>query len=412
MRTLTVVESAESALELTDNEAAALQSLGRRLVGTSSWWGEQGHEQPRDRSVLRCAAKGDGRWQVWVRDVVGVLVVGDLQILVQPKIPVPHLLHLFAAGGYLPRLDSSPVGQMGQADSLWQLIATWFQVALERVLRAELVRDYEPAREPLRMLRGRIDPAATTADFYRGRLELTCEFEEFGFDSPVNRVLKAAARQLVSAPNLEPALRRRAARALSRMDAVGQIRRDDEPRAVVDRRTHHYSAALHLARHVLNGRGRNLHAGAESVWTFLIRTPEPVEAGLRELLREALPDQRVRKAGIALGSSGLTLNPDLVFGPPSAIGDVKYKILGSHWDRADLYQLVAFASGYGVVEAVLFGFSTTGVALPPTLTVGETRVSTVAWPAGSGLDPEQARRVFVAAARDRLGRVDSARTGS
>lgn len=405
MRTLTVTESAEETLALTEGEAAALQSLGRRLVGTAQWWGQASEGHPStERSVLRCTAAGDGYWRLRVSDVVGVLVVDDLEIIVQPKIPVSHLLYLFAVGDYLPRLDASSAGEASDGSALWKLIAAWYTGALEGVLRADLIRDYQPACEPLRMLRGHIDPLVTTQDFYRGRLQLTCEFEEFGVDSPINRVLKAAARHLVSAPTLEPDLRRRVARAVSRMDQVGELQRPDGLRAGIDRRTQHYANALTLARHVLQGRGRNLHAGSHTVWTFLIRTPEAVEAGLREILRRALIDQRVRKAGLALSGSTMTLNPDLIFGLPHAVGDVKYKLLSKEWNRPDLYQLVAFATGYRLVEAALFGFAPSRASSPPTICVGDTRLSTVTWLSDGIVEPEQAAQDFVAQTRHWLDR--------
>ncbi len=36
-----------------------------------------------------------------------------------------------------------------------------------------------------------------------------------------------------------------------------------------------------------------------------------------------------------------------------AIGDVKYKLLGAEWERSDLYEVVAFAAGYRVPQAVV-----------------------------------------------------------
>lgn len=402
MRILTVIESSEATLALADREAAALQGFGRRLAGSSRWWGQDAEVSTPDRSVIRCVPRDDGRWRVRVSDAVGVLVVGDLEIIVEPKIPKSHLLYLLTIGGYLPRLDSSNTGHLEAQSSLWDLVATWFLGTLESVLRAELIRDYQPVRSSLPMLRGRIDPFTTSRDFYRGRLGLTCEFEDFNADSPLNRLLKAAARYILMAPALHSNLRRRASRALARMDGVGDLRPGDELSVVIDRRIRHYQPALMLAQHVLRRQGRTLEAGELPVWSFLLRTPEPVEAGLRELLRRHLPGSNVRKSGLTLTGSSMTLNPDIVLGAPSAVGDVKYKWANREWDRPDLYQLVAFATGYRVKTAALFSFAPSTVESPVQLMVGETHITAVPWIATKDWDPVRAGEDFVARARNWL----------
>jgi 5-methylcytosine-specific restriction enzyme subunit McrC len=396
MRTLSLTEASEHSLEVSDAEASALQGAGCRLIGTDSWWGHTLNEGSSERSVLRCARRKDGRWSVRVGDVVGLVVIGDLQLVISSKIPISHLLYLLRVGGYLLRFDLSPGGGLESDSSFWDLIATWFISSLENVLRVNLMRDYREARDFLPVLRGRLNPLATSRSFYRGRIGLVCEYENFDFDSPLNRLLKAAARKILAAPVLDQALRRRGARALARMDQVGELATGDDANVVVDRRTHHYSNAAMLARHVLRGQGRFIRAGQESAWTFLIRTPEPVEAGLRELIRRHLPEVDVRKQGITLGGTKMTLNPDVVFGAPIAIGDVKYKWTRSDWERSDLYQLVAFATGYRVRRAGLFGFCSSSVESPIKVTVGEVQVTSVPWIASTSIAPIDAAEDFVA----------------
>lgn len=109
--------------------------------------------------------------------------------------------------------------------------------------------------------------------------------------------------------------------------------------------------AIALGRNLLRWTGRSLAEGGAAAWTFLIRTPEMVEAGVRSVLAERLGPGTVRKEGRQLVGSTLTFNPDLVFGGPAvAVGDVKYKLAGGDWDRSDLYQVVAFATAFRVDE--------------------------------------------------------------
>ena len=127
---------------------------------------------------------------------------------------------------------------------------------------------------------------------------------------------------------LQPETRRRAAQLRRYLEDVGELRPGDE-RVQLDRRTAYCQDALTLARHILSATGRSIDAGSQAVWTFLFRTPSLVEAGIREVLRQRLGRAMVRKRKRRIGSSSLTLNPDLVIGSPRAlaVADVKYKLV-------------------------------------------------------------------------------------
>ena len=169
-----------------------------------------------------------------------------------------------------------------------------------------------------------------------------------------------------------------------------------------ERRSAHYATGLQLARHVLAATGRTIAAGSSPAWTFLIRTPELIEAAIRSILRRALSDLTgVEKSGRQLKPSRLTLNPDLVFGS-LAVADVKYSMLSSDWNRTHLYQAVAFATGYQVQRAGVFGFTSTG-STPPELQVGRVHLRAVQcggdgepeWHANEQVAPEAAETKLV-----------------
>jgi hypothetical protein len=382
MRTETLTESQDAVIALEPAEAEALRALGERLASKKAWWGDDPSGETKATTVIRVRSVGDAHWSVRVSDAVGLVSIGALQLLIVPKIPTPHLLYLFARSGAFPRLDEQ-AGEISAADSLWELVATWFVRSFERLLRRDLVRDYEETTDDLRAARGRIELARTTTLFYAARPELACRFDEFGFDTPLNRVLRAATRSVVSNSLLGTELRRRARRLEDHLADVGELRPDDLL-AATDRRTGHYADAISLARSLLWSTGRSLSAGGSSAWTFLIRTPEMVEAGVRAVLAERLGPETVRKEGRQLVGSSLTFNPDLVFGAPSAVGDVKYKLAGGDWDRGDLYQVVAFAAAFRVDEALLVRFRGSEVAALPDVKVGDIGIREVTWLA----DPE------------------------
>src|SRR4029453_5812315 len=77
--------------------------------------------------------------------------------------------------------------------SLWELVATWFVDAAEQVLRKDLIRDYRPHIATLPLVRGRIQALTTSRALLKGQVAITCEFDEFDEDNPLNRLLLAAA---------------------------------------------------------------------------------------------------------------------------------------------------------------------------------------------------------------------------
>ena len=241
--------------------------------------------------------------------------------------------------------------------SLWELVAKWYLVEMEGVLRKDLMRDYQEAGGWLKVIRGRVDPVRTVLALNAGRVEALCEFEEFGANTALNRILLAGARHVAASSSLPRSDRRRALSIAARMDDVTSIRPGDE-RARTDRRTAYYGNALGLARHILAGQGRTIGAGGHYARTFLIRTPEMVEEGIRRILQRRLGHRwRYREEGAATRRArDLTFNPDLVVDDGFAIADVKYKWTDKDWVRSDLYQTVAFAVEYRTNVAALVGF--------------------------------------------------------
>jgi 5-methylcytosine-specific restriction endonuclease McrBC regulatory subunit McrC len=181
---------------------------------------------------------------------------------------------------------------------------------------------------------------------------------------------------------LQSETRRRAAGLRRYLEDVGEMHPGDE-RVQLDRRTAYYRDALTLGRHILSSTGRSLDVGTQAVWTFLFRTPLLVERGIREVLRRRFGPQNVSKRKRRLGSSSLTLNPDLTIGHPrtSAVADVKYKVSTTEWKRNDLYQAVAFAVGFRVRNAAIIEFvMPDGQCLEP-VSVGDIVVRHLCWPA-------------------------------
>ena len=393
MRSITITESQPTVLDLNNQEAEALAELGERLASNRQWWGaaRTDDEDAPAASVISVAPTTGTGWIVRVSDAVGLVVISGLQIVVQPKIPANHLLYLFSRTQAWPRLEEQ-IGHIATEASLFEVVVHWFLNALESLMRSDLLRDYRAQVDEVTAVRGQLEAVPTASRYYTGSLLLTCNYEEFDIDIPINRVLKGTARSILQNANLRDGLRRRAQRAVVRMDDVGDIRGGDLATGL-DSRTKSYGDALLLARHVLRAEGRAVSEGGSVARCFLIRTPEMVEEGIRTSLKEGLADLcTVVKSARQLVGSRHTINPDLLFQPYPAIGDVKYKAIREEWSRPDLYQSVAFAVGFHARSAAIVTFAEDAHFKIAPVHIGDVTASSLKWifdPAWLPLDAER-----------------------
>jgi 5-methylcytosine-specific restriction endonuclease McrBC regulatory subunit McrC len=326
VKTERLTESKTSTVTLTDSQADELRRIGRALASQKQWWGASDDADTPNRSVVRCERLADARYTVRVSDAIGAIGLGDLQLIIEPKIPLPHLLYLLVESNQVPR-SLYERSSLGVDDNFFSVIARWFVHTCEVLLRHGLVSDYGRVTADLPCARGRIHTVKTAQSVLAGRPVIRCEFDRFGEDTSLNRVLKAAVLRLLGLPGLPLGLRERCRRIHYRLSDVGELRRADlgvRPDAL----SRSYRDAHPLALAILASTGLSMEEGGKSTWTFLFRTPEAVEEGLRNSLRIHLePAWKVQKtAKILLGDRNRSLNPDLVFGDNEAVGDVKYHL--------------------------------------------------------------------------------------
>lgn len=390
-RNVTLIESQAADLALSEKEATALAVAGKRLASNKQWWGT--NEANEDRTVIRCTRTAPNLWTVRVADAVGLISIGDLQIEVKPKIPIDHFLYLLNMSGAFPRLDRQSVGA-ARALSLWDLVARWFLSETEKLLRRGMLKGYQETRGWLKTIRGRVDALDTVRALATGRLEAKCTFEEFETDTPMNRIIKEAARLVSGSSALIWSDRHRAIAIVSSIPNAGRLRPGDLD-TFVDRHSRSYASSIALARHIIAGQGRTIESGPDVAWTFLIRTPELIEEGIRAVLKRELAGRRqIVKQGRQIPGSTLTFSPDLLFDGGIATGDVKYKWLGREWKRADLYQAIAFAVAFDTDLAALGGFRATPLLEPRRVVIGDIEVREFEWIANSDVPPEEAASIL------------------
>jgi len=220
-------------------------------------------------------------------------------------------------------------------------------------------------------------------------MEFPCDYEDYSQDMPLNRLLREAAHRVGRCSALAWPERRRAITAISRMGQVGKLRPGDR-NAPIDRSSSHYRDAAILARNILDGLDRLPQGGEHVAWTFLLRTPEAVEEGIRKILDESLGSRwAVTKKARQVDGDSMSFNPDLVFNGGVATGDVKYTIVSPQWRRQDIYQAIAFATIYRARHAALIGFRRPGAIAPPNIRIGDMELQHMDWLADPTADPQQ-----------------------
>lgn len=395
LRTLTIDESSPKTFDLSADEADTLRQLGKALASKRALRPmgelpledeEEEEDEPRyEPTKLTVTMESEGRYTVRVNEAVGVVATESLQLVVGPKIPLDHLLFLLERGKHVPDLDRTRANLANTSD-LWSLLVTWLVSEVERVVSLDLIRDYNELVDDLRSVRGALLPLPTARHYYAGRLMVRCAYEEFNVNTPLNRLLKAGVMRALSSPTVHTDVRRRARRLIALMEEVEELLPFDLA-AEPDRRTRHYGSAVMLAKQVIAGAGRTILEGGAVAWTFLIRTPEMVEDGLRSLLQQRLGDDRVYKRPMQLGGTRMKVDPDLIFKNPDAVGDVKYKVSKGGWYRPDLYQVVAFAEAHAVDRSVIVRFRKPSTRQLRPIQFGKTGVREITWDADESKDP-------------------------
>ena len=119
-------ESKGEILELSEEQARALAKVGKRLASTQRWWGDDEEEEV-DRTVIRCTPES-GAWRVRVGDAIGAVSVAGAQIVVQPKIPLEHLLYLFEKSEAVPRMDEQFVSLAKDEEKFLEIVGHIFML--------------------------------------------------------------------------------------------------------------------------------------------------------------------------------------------------------------------------------------------------------------------------------------------
>jgi 5-methylcytosine-specific restriction enzyme subunit McrC len=112
------------------------------------------------------------------------------------RIPVRNIWLLFLYASNLARFHGQYAAEVEESPDFPSLIARLLCYAVDRRLRRNLSRGYEQNQAVLPRVRGRIDALKTFSRDLLSRGMVACRFEEFTFDTPRNRLVRAALHAL------------------------------------------------------------------------------------------------------------------------------------------------------------------------------------------------------------------------
>jgi 5-methylcytosine-specific restriction enzyme subunit McrC len=293
-----------------------------------------------------------GWWQVSAGTQIGVVRIESLQVVIQPKIDINRLVFLM---GYArrPSFWRDDRVQLDPADDLPAALADAFLRLARRALEQGVLKGYLTVEETLPVLRGRVREADQLRRRWGQAIPLEVRYDEFSVDIAENRLLLAAAEQLLRTPVVGAQHRASLQRLRMQLaDVSSPVRGTARPRWIASRLNARYQPALELAELILDGRSFEQRVGELTVSGYLFNMATIFEDFVTVALREAM-----RRFG---GRSSLQyrthldlaetvpIRPDFVWseqGRARVVADAKYKAeKPSGFPQADLYQLLAYCT--------------------------------------------------------------------
>ena len=293
---------------------------------------------------------------------VGAVEIGDLSVLIEPKIPIPQLLSLVCYA--MSRFRR----QRGLFDypreyALPDVLALALASAARRAFSRGLLHGYVTEEEALYTVRGRIMFAEHLRRRYGVALPVEVRYDEFTDDILANRLVKAAVARLGGMRLRWPAARTGLGWVAAMLDNVSLM--EFPPNAVpevrFDRLNEHYREVIALSRLVLRHSAFESGRGQVRASGFLMDMNVVFQELVTVALREALGVSShvfLEKEIRSLDQEGqVRLRPDLTWwdgGACTFVGDAKYKnIAGERVPNADVYQLLAYVTALDLPGGML-----------------------------------------------------------
>ena len=309
----------------------------------------------------------DGTYNLKPSSYIGAINVGELAVVVRPKIPIDRVMFLIAYAIDPKNWQIDSVELVRDVDIL-EAIALAFALRTRQAIQRGLLRGYRWEEDALNTVQGHIRFGAQIGRRFGIPIPIEVAFDEFTEDIEKNRLLKTAIHRLGHTYMRSKTTRRevRHLRPSFAMVGLGSYRRGLLPEVRYTQLEEHYRAALELARLVIENSSLELVHGKVAGAAFLIDMNKVFERFLYVALREALglaEGEWKHEAALTLDEDGLiSMKPDLSWwspGPangsrPFFVGDAKYKKLEQRgFEHSDIYQMLAYCTAANLPSGLL-----------------------------------------------------------
>ena len=291
---------------------------------------------------------------------IGTMRLGDLSIVVRPKVPIDRVMFLVAYA--LDPNDWKKYFDLSQKIDVLESIIPAFVHHTRQAIRRGLLQGYRAEEEALHTVRGRIRFHDQINRRFGIPLPVEVAYDEFTEDIEENRLLKTALHRLPRLPVRSEQSRRgvNGLRPAFNTVELGDYRQGT-PSVQYTRLNSHYRPAVELARLIIDNSSLELFHGEVSGASFMLDMNMVFEQFLFVALREALGlSGREWKRGerLTLDVDGkIRLNPDLSWwsnGHCCFVGDAKYKrLMSERFPNADIYQVLAYCTAVDLPSGLL-----------------------------------------------------------
>ena len=304
----------------------------------------------------------DGAYHVIPSSTVGAVEIGDLSVLIRPKIGIPKLLSLacYAIGMY--RLQDDHFNFEKDAETLPDTLALALAAAARRAFSRGLLHGYITEEEALLTVRGRIRFEEQLRRRFGIPLPVEVIYDEFTDDTVENRLVKAAVNRLGEMRLRSSRARRGLGWLAATLENVSyqDFPPTDIPEVSFNQLNQHYRNVVGLSRLILQYSTFESRRGNVRVTGFLMDMNKVFQEFVTVALREelGLSEHSFGEKNInSLDDAGnVHLRPDLTWrrgGNCLFVGDVKYKVADNSIPNSDLYQLLAYVTALNLPGGML-----------------------------------------------------------
>ena len=309
----------------------------------------------------------DRRYFLKASSYVGAVNIGDLAIIVRPKVPIDRVMFMIAYA-MDPKNWRRDSFELDQDEDFIEAVALAFAHRTRQAIHRGLLRGYRAEEDALHEVRGRIRFGDQISKRFGMPLPVEVAFDEYTEDIEKNRLLKTAIDRLGHTFIRSEGARRkvRSLRPAFASVALGQYRRGLLPQTHYTRLEEHYRPAVELARLIIDNFSLELLHGKVAGAAFFIDMNKVFEEFLYVALRESLglpESQWLHEVALTLDETSLIrIKPDLSWWPlgtarngswPVFVGDAKYKNPESGFEHSDIYQMLAYCTATGLPSGLL-----------------------------------------------------------